>query len=213
VPVLRNSMSGRPQWCELEDFRIVRLSTGDSRAWHAPYPANKLVVVDGACRVDLPVGPQLLERGASVDLAPGTYTLLGDAVTIVELGGHWGADQGGAGVFGVERAHQRHDIGDPPSYPKHTNFDRHYHDCDEYWIIVAGAGTASSEDVLYDVGPGDCVATRMGDHHDFPLVEQPVSAVFFETTMRGRRRRGHLWEHTHGPAKPATEIESTGEMA
>jgi mannose-6-phosphate isomerase-like protein (cupin superfamily) len=59
-----------------------------------------------------------------------------------------------------------------------------------------------SENTLYDVGPGDCVATRMGHHHDFPAVTEPVLAIYFETTMRGKHRRGHLWERVHGPAFP-----------
>ena len=62
-----------------------------------------------------------------------------------------------------------------------------------------------SEGRHYAVGPGDCVATRRGDHHDFPLAPEPVTAVYLETTLRGRRRRGHLWDHTHGPAEPHAE--------
>jgi mannose-6-phosphate isomerase-like protein (cupin superfamily) len=52
------------------------------------------------------------------------------------------------------------------------------------------------------MGPGDCLAIGMGHHHDFPLVTLPVRAVYFETTLEGEKRRGHLWEHTHGPAVP-----------
>lgn len=28
---------------------------------------------------------------------------------------------------------------------------------------------------------------------------------YFETTMMGEKRRGHLWEHTHGKAQPQAE--------
>jgi mannose-6-phosphate isomerase-like protein (cupin superfamily) len=203
MPVLRGDMAERPEWCELEDFQIVRLAPGREHTWHAKHQANKIVVVEGECRVELAGEPAVVERGGSLDATAGTYAVTSERQTaLVELGGHWGADCGGAGIFGVAEAEQLGDIGDPVSYPKHTNFDRHYHDCDEYWILVSGNGTASSEDVSYEVGPGDCVATRMGQHHDFPLVEEPVLAVFFETTMRGAKRRGHLWEHTHGPARP-----------
>jgi len=45
----------------------------------------------------------------------------------------------------------------------------------------------------------------MGWHHDFPRVDRSVKAVYFETTMQGKKRRGHLWEHTHGPAQPVLE--------
>lgn len=199
MPVLHGDMSERPGWCELEWFEIVTHTAGVGRVWQARHAANKLVVVEGNCRI----GDISVDVGGSVDVSAGDHAVVSDgAATVVELGGHWGADFGGAGIFGVVRADEQNDAGDPTEYPKHTNFDRHYHDCDEYWIVVTGSGTASSEDVLYEVGPGDCVATRMGHHHDFPLVEQPVRAVFFETTMDGRKRRGHLWEHTHGPAEP-----------
>ena len=62
-----------------------------------------------------------------------------------------------------------------------------------------------SEGVTYDVGPGDCIATGMGFHHDFPRVREPVKAVYFETTMEGQKRRGHLWNHTHGTAEPQVD--------
>lgn len=202
MPILHGDMNGRPAWCELERFAIVPLAAGDKHTWHATHKANKLVLVEGRCRVN----DRVLNEGGSLDVPEGDWVVVGDGpATVVELGGHWGDDQGGAGIFGVSRAEQLGDVGDPVSYPKHTNFDRHYHDCDEYWILVHGSGTASTEDELYRVGPGDCVATRMGYHHDFPLVDEPVRAVFFETTMRGQRRRGHLWEHTHGPARPAVD--------
>lgn len=68
-----------------------------------------------------------------------------------------------------------------------------------------GRGTAVSEGKHYAVGPGDCVATGMGHHHGFPLVAEPVRAVCFETALEGRKRRGHLWNHTHGPAEPRAD--------
>ncbi len=39
-------------------------------------------------------------------------------------------------------------------------------------------------------------------HHDFPRAFEPVKAVYFETTLDGQKRLGHLCEHTHGPAQP-----------
>ena len=33
-------------------------------------------------------------------------------------------------------------------------------------------------------------------------IRPDTRAVFFETAREGQRRRGHLWEHTHGPAEP-----------
>jgi mannose-6-phosphate isomerase-like protein (cupin superfamily) len=204
LPVLHGDMNDRPSWCELEHFRVADLAAGTEQVWQAVHRANKLVVVDGECKVTLPGGSKVVAPGDTTDLPAGEHILSSSgSARVVALGGHWGDDCGGVGVFTVDRAEQPGDRGDPVTYAKNTNFDRHYHDCDEYWIIVDGHGTASSEDVLYEVKPGDCVATRMGDHHDLPAVEQLVRGVYFETTMRGQRRSGHLWEHTHGPAKRA----------
>jgi mannose-6-phosphate isomerase-like protein (cupin superfamily) len=119
------------------------------------------------------------------------------------IGGHWGAETGGSGVFTVAESDEPSNPGDPVDYERRTRFDNHYHDCDEYWLIVDGRGTAVSEGRHSEIGPGDCVATRMGDHHDLPLAPEPVRGVYFETTLKGQRRLGHLWEHTHGPAIPA----------
>ena len=34
---------------------------------------------------------------------------------------------------------------------------------------------------------------------------QGKGAVYFETTMEGEKRRGHLWDHIHGKAQPRAE--------
>jgi hypothetical protein len=46
------------------------------------------------------------------------------------------------------------------------------------------------------------VATAAGHHHDVAEVAGVMRAAFFETTLLGRKRMGHLWEHSHGPAEP-----------
>jgi len=95
--------------------------------------------------------------------------------------------------------------GDPADYPRNTKFDRHYHDCDEYYILYEGEGVVLTENKLYDITAGDCVAIGKGHHHDLPIVRETVKAVFFETTLQGLKRTGHLWNHTHGPAVPEQE--------
>jgi len=79
------------------------------------------------------------------------------------------------------------------------------HDCDEYWILVEGGGVVYSENKKYDVEAGDCVITGRGHHHDFPMANGHVYAVYFETTLEGAMRDGHLWEHSHGKAVPAAD--------
>lgn len=200
MPILRDDMTGRPPWCELEHFAIVDVAPTEALSWRPNHPANKLVVAAGSCRVRTAGGEHSLTSGDSLDVPAVDNTLTADEpATVVQLGGHWERECGGVGIFHVE-SDPTAGVGDDVGYPKQTSFDRHYHDCDEYWIVVSGRGTVVSEDAMYEVGPGDCLATRMGHHHDFPSVTEPVLGVYFETTMRGQRRRGHLWEHVHGTA-------------
>lgn len=201
MPILRQSMKGHPAWCELDHFAVAAVAPGEVVWWRPVHRANKLVVAGGRCRVRSQRLEHVLDEADVLDLEPAEHILTADdAALVVELEGHWGLDCGGAGVFRVENSRSATDV-DGLAYPKQTDFDRHYHDCDEYWIIVSGRGTVVTEDTIYQVGPGDCVATRMGHHHDFPSVAEPVLAVYFETTLRGQGRRGHLWEDVHGPAQ------------
>jgi mannose-6-phosphate isomerase-like protein (cupin superfamily) len=208
MPIVRENRD-LPPWSELESFQIVDVPPGREIAWEAAWVANKLVVVDGTVGVQVEGVDQELAEGAVLDAAAGRHPLTAaGGATVVLIGGHWGQDCGGSGVFTAAEVDDPHDGGDPVDYPKRTRFDRHYHDCDEYWIIVRGRGTAVSEGSHYQVGPGDCVATRMGVHHDLPLAPEPIRGVYFETTLGGQRRLGHLWEHTHGPAIPASDGDS-----
>jgi len=92
------------------------------------------------------------------------------------------------------------DKGDPVNYAKHTNIDAHYHDCQEFWLLLEGAATVVVSGQHLRMTPGDCLPIPMGAMHDMPDAPVPVKAVYFETTLRGRKRTGHLWQHTHGPA-------------
>ena len=42
-------------------------------------------------------------------------------------------------------------------------------------VREVGEGTVVSEGRHYQVGPGSCIATGMGHHHDFPLVTTPLT--------------------------------------
>jgi mannose-6-phosphate isomerase-like protein (cupin superfamily) len=206
MPLFSDSRGTAPAWGELSSFEIVRLAVGDRRRFVRHDRTERLIVTGGACR---------LEWGThAIDAGEGTKAELGadedqftvfdvrEPTTVVHLSGHWGEETGGWGLFAVREVADSIERGDPVTYPKRTTIDNHYHDCDEYWIILEGRGVVVSEGTRYDVGPGDCIATGMGHHHDFPLATEPVRAVYFETTLAGERRRGHLWNHTHGEARP-----------
>ena len=71
--------------------------------------------------------------------------------------------------------------------------------------MLQGEGEAVVGDQHDRMRLGDCLCIGMGHHHDFPIIDSEVKAVFFETTLQGRKRTGHLWNHTHGPAVPQPE--------
>lgn len=71
-------------------------------------------------------------------------------------------------------------------------FDRHFHDCDEYWLIYKGRAVVASEGQNYEVGPGDVVFTRAGDEHDVLEVSEDLEAYFLEDRLVGQMRVGHL---------------------
>jgi mannose-6-phosphate isomerase-like protein (cupin superfamily) len=193
----------------MEYYEIVELQQGESCLFERLSPKEKLIVAVGHCLVAFEGQRIFAMEKTNVNLrtADGAFKVEGLApqTTVVRMCGRWGEELGGSGVFRVVRPEQRIERGDPVTYRKETSFDNHYHDCDEYWIVFAGRGVAVSEGKHYEVGPGDCVATGKGHHHDFPIVHEPVSAVFFETTLEGHKRRGHLWDHTHGAAEPDRE--------
>lgn len=208
MPVFRSGAGQAPAWCEMRSFDIVTLQPGESHRYEREGAKEKLIVGRGACRVR--VGPETHDaaEGANLDLTGDGAFAVGDVTaptTLIRMCGDWGEELGGSGLFGGRESDDPTDAGDPVSYPKKTNFDAHFHDCDEYWIVFEGRGVAVSEGKHYEVGPGDCVATGMGHHHDLPIVFEPIRAVFFETTLEGQKRRGHLWDHTHGPAEPKTD--------
>jgi mannose-6-phosphate isomerase-like protein (cupin superfamily) len=208
MPVIKSGETA-PAWCEMTFFEIVTLSRGARFRFARRAPKEKLIVCQGRVRIAIDGAEVDASAGSNLDLPSGAtgfaVSEVSEDLVAVRLCGAWGEETGGSGLFTVESSTAPADRGDPVPYPKTTNFDSHYHDCDEYWVVWAGRGEAVSEGQSYDVGVGDCVATAMGHHHDVPRVQEPLRGVYFETTLRGARRRGHLWEHTHGPAQPVLD--------
>jgi mannose-6-phosphate isomerase-like protein (cupin superfamily) len=69
--------------------------------------------------------------------------------------------------------------------------DFHYHDCDEWWIIIDGIARVFSADGEIQVGPADMVFTPMGESHRIEAITM-VTVVWFEGPLRGEKRKGHL---------------------
>lgn len=105
--------------------------------------------------------------------------------------------------------------GDRPAWVRWSNFgmgvvhdaagfDRHFHDADEYWVVFEGRARVLSEGREYEIGPGDVLATRMGDEHDIiEIIEGPLRTFWFEDALRGQRRPGHLHRPEDEPGDPA----------
>jgi mannose-6-phosphate isomerase-like protein (cupin superfamily) len=195
-------------WCELERFELITLQRDEAVARTPATRTERLLGTSGTCQLRRGNASLLLKEAQFIDIDPrgGEWTVLGasDNAQFVRLSGHWGHDLGGCGIFRVQRS-DAGDKGDPVTYPKHTAIDRHYHDCDEYWIILEGSGEVVVDDKHTKVRPGDCLCIGTGHPHDFPLIDAPVKAVYFETTLYGRKRTGHLWNHTNGTAEPMPE--------
>ncbi len=83
-------------------------------------------------------------------------------------------------------------------------FDRHYHDCDEYWLVYRGRARIFSEGVEYDVGPGDIVCTQAGEEHDVLAVAEDLEAFFWEDRLPDGGVRGHL--HRTPEAKAGHDV-------
>ena len=71
-------------------------------------------------------------------------------------------------------------------------FDRHYHDCDEYWFIRDGRAVIEIDDERYTVEAGDIVCTEIGREHDFLQVLEPITGFWFEAVLKPGGRAGHL---------------------
>lgn len=207
MPVFRAGEGQAPVWCEMEMFETVEVPAGQTVAASFRGPKERYVCIRGEVLARVGGNVEAMREEAILDIPARADVAFSSAEggAVMRLCGRWGNETGGAGIFHVRKSGNPENTGDPAVYPRNASFDNHYHDCDEYWILYEGSGTALSEGASYPVGAGDCVATGRGHHHDFPIVRETVGAVYFETTLVGQKRTGHLWNHKHGPAVPDME--------
>ena len=208
MPIFKENQPIVSPWSELTFFAFEYLKEGEERILTWRGPKERYVAVEGTVGVFINGEKHILERGGYFDPPAGSscvLTAVNECGGICRCCGDWGLELGGTGLFCVEKSDSPVNAGDPVFYERNASFDNHYHDCDEYWIIYEGGGVAYSEGKPFEVGAGDCVATGRGWHHDFPEAHKPVNAVYFETTLTGQMRLGHLWEHTHGKPLPDPE--------
>lgn len=82
-----------------------------------------------------------------------------------------------AGIFRLEPGHR---------------FDRHFHDCDEYWLVFDGRAKVVVGSRTYTVERGDIVCTETGVEHDVESVDGVLEAFWFEDRTPPGGRIGHL---------------------
>jgi mannose-6-phosphate isomerase-like protein (cupin superfamily) len=197
-----------PAWCELEHFEIIDLKRDETVERAPSARKERLIGTAGTTQLRQNGRSVLIKEAQFYDIDPanGPWTLLGATdAGVVRLCGRWGDEMAGCGIFRVRPTTETEAKGDPVNYRKNTSIDSHYHDCDEYWIVLSGDGEAVVGGRHERLAPGDCLCIGMGHHHDFPWTDNEVKAVFFETTLQGEKRIGHLWNHTHGRAVPQEE--------
>lgn len=199
-----------PSWCELEDFEIIRMKAEERRSFPRRCEREIYVVASG-----MPVmtcgdyqaksgeGGYLhlpKVRAEKTDIWAWHYDTL-----IVRMVGHW-KEMATAGVHIIETVDNPQKNDRPYDDRKTSNFDRHYHDYQEYWVVFDGKAQMVIGEKLFDTGPGDCVIAAKGWHQDCVFVEGggKLGLVWLGATPRGNRRIGHLYENKHGKAE--TEV-------
>lgn len=209
MPIFRPESSNLPAWSELRNYEAHELGPEGSVAVRREHEREIVVCTYGTGQLVMGAQSLALAEGqfASVPANVHEYTLRGTwrPASFMRLAGEWGNEVAGCGIFRVNPGEGPKNIGDAVDYPKLTGVDRHYHDYDEYWIVLDGSAAVRIGADEFVVRRGDCVATGKGHHHDIAFVHAPFRAVYFEGTLRGQKRIGHLWNHKHGTAVPDPE--------
>ena len=207
MPVFKSGYEKAPSWCEMEFFFIYRLAARTAMSFFTRAKKEKIFVCEGKCQIHTGTLKRPAKSGEAVDIREHSGSKIELAARkpaiVIRIGGRWGEEAGHFGFFQIENNEQPKNEGDPVEYPHRTVFDNHYHDCDQYWIVYRGKAIAVSEGKLYTISAGDCLVTGQGHHHDLPEVIDPISGIYFETTLLGSKRTGHLWDHKNGRANPA----------
>lgn len=200
MPLLKISENKFPEWSEVKRITQLTIEPNSVTEITKSFPKYALFVISGECSIRTNgyekiflENDYLFSEKRNISIKSSNHK-----IEIVLVEGSWGEELGGSAVFRMSKHSTPRNIGDPVDYSRTNDFDNHYHDFDEYWIILKGSGLAVSEGVKYKFTGGDIIATRMGDHHDLSEVHEDIHGIYFETSLKGQKRLGHLWEHTHG---------------
>lgn len=184
-----------PTAAEVDFFEILQIRKQGACELRQKALHEMLFVAEGAGEISGGCRTQRLQAGDSIPLPDDAATFRADGNTIlIRIGGHWSEHCGSNGLFQLDRSIRPENRGDPVEHYRNTVFDNHFHDCDECWIIYRGLGLVVSGGETFLVGPGDCVLTWQGEHHDFPVVYKKIYGLWFETNLKGSKRSGHLYK-------------------
>ncbi|HAB53046.1 MAG: hypothetical protein A2315_15080 [Ignavibacteria bacterium RIFOXYB2_FULL_35_12] len=199
MPLLKISENKFPEWSEVKKISRFYIEPNGFMEITKSFPKYALFVVCGEFILKVNgYEKTFLENDSLFSDKKSVSIKSSDKKTeLVMIEGNWSDERGGSAVFRMSSCSTPRNIGDPVDYPRTNDFDNHYHDFDEYWIILKGSGLAVSEGIKYTFSAGDIIATRMGDHHDLPDVYEDIHGIYFETSLKGKKRIGHLWIHTH----------------
>jgi mannose-6-phosphate isomerase-like protein (cupin superfamily) len=209
MPLIRLNKDKFPDWSEIKDIKFLNIAPGNMKIIEVDSPKTALFISEGRCRIttenqmhDYYPGDKFYDSNSFIVYA---YE---DTVKLILIEGNWGDEIGYSDFFIMQNSDSPKNDGDPVEYSRRTDFDNHYHDFDEVWVILEGEALAYSEGKQYRLKAGDCLLTPMGYHHDMPEVYKTIKGIYFETTLKGKNRLGHLWIHTHGiPFKnPQVEV-------
>jgi mannose-6-phosphate isomerase-like protein (cupin superfamily) len=203
MPVVRFA-SEMPTWSKLRRYQEFEVAPDQELHVQVEHPNARLLTMSGMCIARSGQKTTALWPQQFLDTQPaaGGFHVVGTRqhCKLMLFEGDWGEAVGACGVYEIFPDAPNPNRGDPINYPKSTTFDSHYHDFDEYWMILAGQCVIGP--AHFEAGPGDCVAIGCGHHHDIAKINGSLLFAFFQTIPEGAGRSGHLWEHTHGTARP-----------
>jgi len=200
MPLLKISENKFPDWSEVKKITQLSIEPNSSTEIIKSFQKYALFIISGECSIKVNGYEKMFLENDSL-FSDKKNILIKSAhqkTEIVMVEGDWSDEIGDSAVFKMSKNSMSRNIGDPVDYPRSNDFDNHYHDFDEYWIILKGSGLAVSEGVKYKFVAGYIIATRIGEHHDLPEVYEEIHGIYFETSLKGHKRIGHLWNHTHG---------------
>ncbi len=198
MPVFNCKKELPPKESEVDIIKILRLQNNDFYSINDHRQKEVVFTLTGGIEIITENSSEISEAGSFkkyyFDIDKIKKIKVNSDSVLVRVGGDWNEKHGSYGIFTLKESENPENIGDPVDYIRNTTFDNHFHDCDEFWIIVDGAGEIVTEGKRYKVNQADCIYTKAGDHHDFPIVEKEIKGIWFETSLTGKMREGHLWK-------------------